>query len=108
MSKLQRWILLAALENEGLIPSGQYIAEGFWGKDIVWNRYGERYNAKGIGTGFYKYNSLVNQFSVSTSRARTGLLKKGLIENFPRYGKRAFVLTERGKSQSLIVKARGH
>jgi len=103
LSRLQRFILAAALDNLDLdefrIPRHDRIYEGFWGKVKVWTRYCDVYDMRGGRTGRYKFNHIGSQFRVSLSRSFKGLQAKGLIQS----GKYGRVLTDQGKATALML-----
>jgi len=76
LSRLQKYILRAAIENEGRIPGSRSICIGFWGAERVYqdclefHRYHRRREPPCIG----------NRFRASLSRSLQGLEDKGFIE----------------------------
>jgi hypothetical protein len=103
LSKLQRWILTAALADDELrIPPLKRIYEGFWGKERVWIRYGDRFDMKGTWRG-YRVNYIDYKFRVSVSRSLKGLRDKGLIQNHWPF--RYHELTDQGKAVTLTLTA---
>jgi hypothetical protein len=105
LSKLQRWILTAALaDKEHTIPGNRRIAKGFWGEDKVYA------NCIQLHRHLQPpYRCIGSQFVLSVSRSLRGLLDKGLIQRGLRranpfknwlYGP-GFCLTDKGEDTAL-------
>ena len=105
LSRLQKWILVEALENDGCVPSRHYIYEGFWGKDKVWRYSRPQYwNGRIVS---YKYVFIDNRFCASASRSLRILLNKEfLFDRFDGLGgiRHPLKLTEVGIKRAMSLK----